>query len=79
MYSKSFYSLLHSYTQGRVSPQQPWRSSPQCHVNPPPPFHHPTRAKNYDILYAIFAILRMFLVNFGSLQSGIMTPEIKKI
>jgi len=72
------------YNQGRLSPQQPWRSSPpHSHIFPlfhhPSPRTNPTHANNFWTFYMQFcAILCVFSVNFGSCQSGIMTPKMKK-
>ena len=61
-------------------PQQPWRSphsndSPLSrHASPHPT--HPTPTNNFWTFYTQFcAILCAFSVNFGSWQSGIMTPQ----
>ena len=70
-----------SSCRGVYPPQQPWRSlSPPPNVtSTPPPFPSPHSRKQFlDILYAFFAILCVFSGNFGSFQSGIMTPKIKK-
>ena len=63
--------------QGRLSPQQPWRSS--FHLrSTPPPFRPP--ANSFWTFYTQFcAILDVFPMNLGSWQSGIMTQKNKKI
>ena len=44
-----------------------------------PPYATPTPRKQFlDIVYAILRNLCVFSVNFGSCQSGIMTPQLNK-
>ena len=72
-------STLHclSWRYGRVVyPPTTMALSPFILTSPSTFFCHPPRKQFLDIVYAILCNLCVFSANFGSYQSGIMTPQI---